>query len=153
MRGSWALGVLVACGGKDPGGDTAAGDPCEGAGTGRVEVGEGGASGFSAWADGATVPVATVGGDEGLRVELQTTGLDTRAGLTTVIDWSVGGLSDTAVGSLLFQCDGAAGWAASFLAIEGASGLVGQSVSLTATVTDGQVESAVVERTLVLGAP
>lgn len=135
---------------------------CDGLGPVALEVGSGGAAGFTPWADGDAVPL-TQQGEYGFQVELSTTGLDTTAPLTAFVRFSLGEETTTEdVGATLtLQCaEDAVGWVGVFAGLDdadqaaaGAGDLDGEALHLSVTVADQAEDTATRELELTLAGP
>jgi hypothetical protein len=157
------LVLAVGCAGDDAGtGPTDTETLCEGAGEGAIAVGSGGLSGFVPWEDGDPVILETDGaGRWGFYADLLTEGIDTTASTTALVRFSVGDDPTTEdLGATLdLQCPNEGpGWFGLFVPLDDArqdpavvDTLVGQTMSLSATVTDQASESATVSLELVVG--
>jgi len=140
--------------GDDDDDDTAPIGPCEGEGEAVVDVGVGGRYLFDAFEEGESLSlVEGDGGQLGFDLEFLTTGLDTREGISTVIQLTFeDDPTDINVAMLFLQCDEPTGWAGVWAVLaddrqaDAASGaMAGMAVNLTVVLTDASPESASME--------
>lgn len=163
MRLCGVLGLLAAgCAGDDEGTPTTPETECGGAGDPVLELGDGGLSGFAAWADGDTVVIEQDGGGTfGFYADLLTHGIDTTATTTAFVRFTIGDdpTSQDVGATLTFQCPNEGpGWFGLFVPLDDAQQdaavvdtLIGLPMDLTASVTDQAEDVGSAALTLVVG--
>lgn len=134
---------LVACGGKtvdDSAAVTTSLTPCTGAGEQTLVLGSVSGGSLEPWSDGSTVAL----GGGGLRIDLEVTGVDASDQVNAVVSIDVGGVSETAIGGLILDCegDGPATGATIVALPDGAADAPGTNADLTVTITDPHGASA-----------
>jgi len=148
MRLALCLTMMVACGGGDPGDSAVELGPCEGGGVPLLDVGDGGMSGFSGWADGDTMELTLDSTDAaGFRLEFSTEGLDTNEQVSAVValTFPTRSNSETYLAALSLQCDEGPGWAATFAPLPDdvtIADVDAATVDMAVTITDHRGVSA-----------